>query len=159
MHACVAKLLQSCQTLCNTVDHSLPGSFPWDSPGKSTVVCCHPLLQGIFPTQGLNLRLLCLLHWQGGSLPVAPFQMLISHRCVFFMQCLLRSLARFKVGLFSHLYSAQWFLWWCRQVVSTGRWALLAHPLSSVTPTPSVGSPLWSYQALHTLLVHSYPIY
>ena len=31
----------------------------WDSPGKSTGVGCHFLLQGIFPTQGLNL---CLLH-------------------------------------------------------------------------------------------------
>ena len=30
------------------------------------------LLQGIFPTQGLNLRLLCLLHWRVGSLPLAP---------------------------------------------------------------------------------------
>ena len=30
---------------------------------------CHALLQGIFPIQGLNLYLLCLLHWQGGSLP------------------------------------------------------------------------------------------
>ena len=36
---------------------------------------------------------------------------------------------------------------------------MLAHPLSSVTPTLSVGSPLWSYQALHTLLVQTYPIY
>ena len=27
-------------------------------------VGCHSLLQGIFLTQGLNLRLLCLLHWQ-----------------------------------------------------------------------------------------------
>ena len=27
---------------------------PWDSPGKSTGVECHFLLQGIFPTQGLN---------------------------------------------------------------------------------------------------------
>ena len=27
---------------------------PWDSPGKNTVVGCHALLQGIFPTQGLN---------------------------------------------------------------------------------------------------------
>ena len=26
---------------------------PWDSPGKNTRVCCHALLQGIFPTQGL----------------------------------------------------------------------------------------------------------
>ena len=30
------------------------------------------LLQGIFPTQGLNLCLLRLLHWQVDSLPLAP---------------------------------------------------------------------------------------
>ena len=35
---------------------------PWDSPGKNTGVGCHALLQGIFPTQGSNLRLLWLLH-------------------------------------------------------------------------------------------------
>ena len=28
--------------------------FPWDSPGKNTRVGSHSLLQGIFPTQGLN---------------------------------------------------------------------------------------------------------
>ena len=27
---------------------------PWDSPGKNTGVGCHFLLQGIFPTQGVN---------------------------------------------------------------------------------------------------------
>ena len=32
----------------------------------------HFLLQGIFLTQGLNPRLLRLLHWQAGSLPLAP---------------------------------------------------------------------------------------
>ena len=31
---------------------------PWDSPGKSTRVGCHFLLQGIFPTQGSNPPLL-----------------------------------------------------------------------------------------------------
>ena len=31
---------------------------PWDSLGKNTGVGCHFLLQEIFPTQGLNLRLL-----------------------------------------------------------------------------------------------------
>ena len=31
---------------------------PWDSPGKNTGVGRHFLLQGIFPTQGLNPRLL-----------------------------------------------------------------------------------------------------
>ena len=31
---------------------------PWDSPGKNTGVGCHSLLQGNFPTQGLNPHLL-----------------------------------------------------------------------------------------------------
>ena len=44
----------------------------WDSPGQNTGVLSLFLLQGIFPTQGSNLRLLRLLHWQAGSLPLAP---------------------------------------------------------------------------------------
>ena len=36
--------------------------YSWDSPGKNTGLGCHTLLQGIFPTQGLNLGLLSLLH-------------------------------------------------------------------------------------------------
>ena len=43
---------------------------PWDAPGKNTGVGCHALLQGSFPTQGSNLSLLCLLHWQVNSLPL-----------------------------------------------------------------------------------------
>ena len=45
---------------------------PWESPGKNTGIGCHALLQGIFPTQGLNSCLLYLLHWQAGSLPLTP---------------------------------------------------------------------------------------
>ena len=37
-------------------------------PSKSTGVGCHFLVQGIFPTQLLNLHLLCLLHWQADFL-------------------------------------------------------------------------------------------
>ena len=44
---------------------------PWDSPGKNTAVGCHAILQGIFPTHGWNPCLLCFLHWQEGSLPLA----------------------------------------------------------------------------------------
>ena len=33
---------------------------------------CHVLLEGIFLTQGLNSYLLCFLHWQASSLPIAP---------------------------------------------------------------------------------------
>ena len=40
---------------------------PWDSPGRNTGVGCHGLLQRIFPTLGLNPRLLhcrqILYHW------------------------------------------------------------------------------------------------
>ena len=46
---------QSCPTLCDPVDWSPPGSSVHDhSPGKNTRVGSHFLLQGIFPTQGLN---------------------------------------------------------------------------------------------------------
>ena len=41
-------------------------------PGKSTGVGWHFLLQGIFQTQGSNLHVLCLLHWQAGSLSLLP---------------------------------------------------------------------------------------
>ena len=46
---------QSCLTLCNSMDCSPPGSsVHGDSPGKSTGVGSHALLQGIFPTRGSN---------------------------------------------------------------------------------------------------------
>ena len=67
-----AKLLQSCLTLRTCGLKSIRLLCPQDSSGKDTGVGCHELLQGIFPTQGLNLCLLCLLHWQLGSLPLAP---------------------------------------------------------------------------------------
>ena len=64
---CLCFVVQSCPTLCNPMDCSLPGSSVHGySPGKNTGVGFHFLFQGIFPTQGLNL---CLLHWQADSLP------------------------------------------------------------------------------------------
>ena len=44
----------------------------WNFPGKNTGAGCHFLLQGIFPTQGSNPCLLCLLHWQTGFFTTAP---------------------------------------------------------------------------------------
>ena len=42
-------------SLCNPMDCSPPGfSVHEDSPGKNIGVGCHAILQGIFPTQGLN---------------------------------------------------------------------------------------------------------
>jgi len=51
---------------------------PWDFPGKNTATGFCALLQGIFPTEELNLGLLCLLPWQAGSLPLAPLGSLLS---------------------------------------------------------------------------------
>ena len=45
---------------------------PWNFPGKDTEVGCHFLLQGIFPTQGSNPCLSCILHKQTDSLPLVP---------------------------------------------------------------------------------------
>ena len=47
-------------------------ALPSEPPGKllDTGVGSYSLLQGIFPTQGLNPHLLHLLYWQVGSLPL-----------------------------------------------------------------------------------------
>ena len=53
---------QSCPTISDLMDCSLPGSsVHGDSPGKMGVGC-HALCQGIFLTQGLNLGLLHYRH-------------------------------------------------------------------------------------------------
>ena len=68
---CSVPSVVSDSSRCN--DYSLPGSSGHvDSPGKSSGVGCLALLQGIFPTQRSSPLLFCLLHWQVGSLPVAP---------------------------------------------------------------------------------------
>ena len=68
---CVCVHPQSCPTLCNPMNCSLPGSsVHGDSPGKNTRMGCHSLLQGIVPTQGSNPCLLCFQHWQVDSLPL-----------------------------------------------------------------------------------------
>ena len=52
MHA--SFVAQSCPTLCDPMDCSLPGSSVHGIPGKNTGVGCHALLHGIFPTHGSN---------------------------------------------------------------------------------------------------------
>ena len=49
----------------------LLSTTPWDFLGKNTRAGCHFLLQETLLNQGLNLNLLCLLHWQAGSLPLS----------------------------------------------------------------------------------------
>ena len=67
----------------------------WESPIKNTGECCHFLLQGIFPTQGSNPCLLCLLYWQNRSVlqrhrvsisdePVISIQFCVTSQIIFF---------------------------------------------------------------------------
>ena len=51
----------------------------WNSLGKNTRVGNHTLLQGSFPTQGLNPHLLWLLCWQVGSLSLGPLGKISPH--------------------------------------------------------------------------------
>ena len=54
-----AQLLRSFLILCHHMDYNLQAPLcPPGSPGKTTGVGCHALLQGISPTQGSNLQLL-----------------------------------------------------------------------------------------------------
>ena len=50
--------------------HEAPLSMAFSA--KNTGIGCHFLYQGIFLTQGSNLHLLRLLHWQQDSLPFEP---------------------------------------------------------------------------------------
>ena len=60
---CVLHRSALCLTLPDPMDCSTPGSSVYGIfPVKNPRVGCHFLLQGIFPTQGLNPHLLCLLH-------------------------------------------------------------------------------------------------
>ena len=66
---CCGKPLQPCATLqpyelWPTRLLSVPG----DSSDKNTGEGCYFLLQGIFLTQGMHSRLLCVLHWRVNSL-------------------------------------------------------------------------------------------
>ena len=59
----------SCSDVSDSLQPLQPARLlcPWDFPGKNTGVDCHFILQGIFPTQGSNSHLFCLLHWQADS--------------------------------------------------------------------------------------------
>jgi len=85
-----AKLLHSCLTIYNPLDHSLPGSSVHGILQARVLEWVVMLLQGIFPTQGSNLCLLYLLHWQMGSLPLEPPKGFFSVNLYFlvFLYCL-----------------------------------------------------------------------
>ena len=66
------KPLQSCQTFCNPMDGSPPGSSVCRIfQARILEWVTLPPSRGL-SDPGIELRLLCLLHWQVGSLPLVP---------------------------------------------------------------------------------------
>ena len=64
--------VQLCQTLCNLMDCSLPGSSVHESfQARILEWVAISYSKEIFLTQGSNLSLLHLLHWQAVSLPLS----------------------------------------------------------------------------------------
>ena len=66
----VCCVLSCGQLFCDPVDGSLSGSSV-EFSGQEYGAGCHFLPQGIFPTQGSKLGLLCFLHRQADSFPLS----------------------------------------------------------------------------------------
>ena len=92
---CCCLVNKSCLTLW---PHGLQPTrllCPWDSPGKNTRVfhvflySCHALLQGIFPTQGSNLRLLhcrwILYRWAVREIHYRGYRLIMVGLMIFFL--------------------------------------------------------------------------
>ena len=101
---CVCVRTRACTQLCHVQLFAIPWTIQptlvfclWNFPGKKTVMGCHFLLQGSFPTKESNPCILCLFHWQANSLPLAPSGKMVSsnmccqlHKEVVTLYCLMK---------------------------------------------------------------------
>ena len=130
---------QSCATLCNHMDHSLPGSS------------VHRILQarllewvassrGIFPTQGSNTH---LLHRQAVSLPLCPLgSPAASFMYFYYLQCLyVRGLKNRYVTLLAQDHEAN-----SRQ----NRDVTQGSPIPTLTGFPVTGDVLYGTRTYHS---------
>ena len=114
-----ARLFQSHMTLCDPMDCSPPGSSVHGILlARILEWVANAFLQGIFPTQGWNLHLSCLLHWQASSLPLVPpgKPMSITQNSRFTMKTRTKSLWKGE-HLKSRVYRGGW--------IRTGLWAMV----------------------------------
>ena len=98
---CMLRSLQSCHDSLWPYGLQLARLLcPWDSPSKNPGVGCCALLQAIFPAQGSNPPLLCLLNWQTSSLRLLPHGKPKNIICNLLYKC-----KRLWLGIFSYLNS------------------------------------------------------
>ena len=116
---CVCVVAQSCPTLCDPMNCSpLGSSVHGDSPGKKTGVSCHALLQGIFPTQGLNpglpycrLILYCLSHQGSPGDPCAVVIILVFKPQQHWVSPLVRNDQLFQLSIVNYGFICVFLLW------------------------------------------------
>ena len=96
---------------CSPPDSSVHGDYP----GKTTRVGCHALLQGIFPTQGLNpgvphcRQILYQLSHQGSPVSILYCEAILAHHLQF--QISLQPQRKFlKITLSKMVPCSQWVL-------------------------------------------------
>ena len=131
-----AKLLsmQLCETLWTIADQA-PLSREFSKQNTGVGCCAH--LQGIFPTQGSNLHLLLLLHWQAESLTLMPTGKPLAYHSVQFSSVaqsypiLCDHMNRSTPGLHVHYQLLEFTQTHTHQV---GDAIQPSHPLSSPSP-------------------------
>ena len=90
-----ANSFPSCPILWKLMDYNLPAPLFMGISRQEYWSGCIPFSRGIFLTQGWNLHLSCLLHWQAGSLPLAP-PCIPEHEC-FTWESTITYLLSFKI--------------------------------------------------------------
>ena len=90
-------------------------------------------LQGIFLAQGSNSCLLCLLHWQEGSLPLAPAWKPVC-RCVYMCCCIVAKLCSTLCNPWTVDRQAPLFTGFPRQEY----WSGLPFPSTGYLPDPGI---------------------
>ena len=130
---------QSCATLCNHMDHSLPGS-PVHGILQARILEWVASSRGIFPTQGSNPR---LLHGQADSLPLCPLgSPATSFRYFYYLHCLyVRGLNNRYVILLAQDHEAN-----SRQNRDVTQGSLIP----TVTGLPVTGDMLYGRRACHS---------
>ena len=138
---CTCSVTQSCPALCDPMECSPPGSSVHGISRQEYWMGCHDLLHGIFSTQGSNLCLLCLLHWQVDSLPLNYLQSPYTYKCV--LSCF--SCIRLFATLWTVAHQAPLSMGFSRQEY----WSGLPCPPPRHLPNPGIKpaspvSPAWT---------------
>ena len=131
-YVCVCVCTPRCSVVSNCLGPHGLAPLSMGFSGKNNGVGCHTLLQGIFPTQGLNPHLLCRLIGREILYPWAPGNLYRAERHVLY-----------KSAYAHHASSCEHRAWFC---------ALLFYLQCSLQPSPN----LFSFSSFRTQLKYNF---